>query len=147
MLDVFKSEVGHDEKGDEIKRIEHEVVQLAKRLDNLLDKIERGLISDDDFKPRYSKIKSEINQLENEKAQLLASEKAKQSALNDLESCYDEIADFGKNWEYLDDIGKALRIKSVVKKIRATKDEIEMDIYLDVANVSHTDMDSSPPPA
>jgi site-specific DNA recombinase len=147
MLDVLRSRVNNDENGDDIKRIDKEVGHLMERLDTLLDKMERSLISDEDFQPRYEKIKNDINSLENEKTKLIASGKSKQIAINSLESSFEEIAAFNKNWDYLDDVGKALRLRSVVKEIKATKDKIEMDIYLDVANMSHRDTDSWPPPA
>ena len=147
MLDVLKSRMLGDESGADIKRIDEEIGQLIKRLDTLLDKMERSLISDEDFEPRYKKIKDDIDTLENEKAKLITSGKSKQTVLNSLESSFEEIAAFKNNWEYLDDVGKGLRIRSVVKEIKATKDNIEMDIYLDVANMSRTDMDSWQPPA
>ena len=147
MLDVLRSRANNDENGDDIKRIDKEVGNLTERLDNLLDKMERSLISDEDFQPRYEKIKTDINSLENEKTKLIASGKSKQIAMNSLESSFEEIAAFNKNWDYLDDVGKALRLRSVVKEIKATKDKIAMDIYLDVANMSHMDRGSWPPPA
>jgi site-specific DNA recombinase len=147
MLDVLRSRVNNDENGDDIKRIDKEHGQLTKRLDTLLDKMERSLISDEDFQPRYKKIKGVINTLENEKVKLIASGKSKQISLNSLESSFEEIAAFKKNWDYLDDVGKGLRIRSVVKVINATKDNIKMDIYLDFANMSRMDRDSWRPPA
>ncbi len=147
MLDVLRSRVNNDENGDDIKRIDKEHDQLTKRLDTLLDKMERSLISDEDFQPRYKKIKGVINTLENEKVKLKASGKSKQISLNSLESSFEEIAAFKKNWDYLDDVGKGLRIRSVVKVINATKDNIKMDVYLDVANMSRMDTDSWQPPA
>jgi site-specific DNA recombinase len=128
MLDVLRSRINDDENGDDIKRIDKEVGHLKERLDTLLDKMERSLISDEDFQPRYEKIKNDINSLENEKTKIITSGKSKQIAINSLESSFEEIAAFNKNWEYLDDVGKALRLRSVVKEIKATKDKIEMDI-------------------
>jgi site-specific DNA recombinase len=147
MLEVLRSRVSNDQNGNDIKRIDDEIGLLTKRLDTLLDKMERSLISDEDFQPRYMRIKSDIYTLENEKAKLLASGKSKQVAIDNLESSFEEIAAFDKNWKYLDEIGKGLRIKSIVKEIKATKDKVEMDIYLDVANMSRTDRDSWLPEA
>ena len=147
MLDVLKSRVINEQNGNDIKRIDDEIGQLTKRLDTLLDKMERSLISDEDFQPRYLKIKNDINMLENEKAKLVASGKSKQIALDSLESSFEEIAAFDSNWDYLDDVGKGLRIKSIVKEIKATKDKVEMDIYLDFANMSRKDRDSWLPEA
>jgi site-specific DNA recombinase len=147
MLDTLKSRLSNDESVDDIKRIDEEIGQLTKRLDTLLDKMERSLISDEDFQPRYKKIKDNIITLENEKAKLITSGKSKQIAVNSLESSFEEISAFSKNWGHLDDVGKGLRIRSVVKEIKATKENIEMDIYLDVANMSRRDMGSWRPPA
>ena len=147
MLDIIRSRVSNDENVNDIKRIDDEIGQLTKRLDTLLDKMEKSLISDEDFQPRYIKIKSDINMLENEKAKLMASGESKQIAVDSLESSFEEIAAFNRNWDYLDDVGKGLRIKSVVKEIKATKDNVEMSIYLDVANMSRTDRDSWQPEA
>lgn len=59
--------------------------------------------------------------------------------LQSLEATFEEISSFQKKWKFLDDIGKAMRIKAIVKEIRATRDKIDMDIYMDVANVSRMD--------
>jgi site-specific DNA recombinase len=147
MLDVLRSRINDDENGDDIKRIDKEIGHLKERLDTLLDKMERSLISDEDFQPRYEKIKNDINSLENEKTKIITSGKSKQIAINSLESSFEEIAAFNKNWDYLDDAGKALRLRAVVKEIKATKDKIDMDIYLDVANMSRMDKGSWRPPA
>jgi site-specific DNA recombinase len=147
MMDILKSRVINEQNSNDINRIDDEIGQLTKRLDTLLDKLERSLISDEDFQPRYLKIKSDISILENEKAKLVASGKSKQIALNDLESSFEQIAAFDTNWDYLDEVGKGSRIKSIVKEIKATNDKIEMDIYLDLANMSRTDRDSWLPEA
>jgi site-specific DNA recombinase len=147
MLDLLKSRVINEQSGNDINRIDDEIGQLAKRLDTLLDKMERNLISDEDFQPRYLKIKSDISILENEKAKLVASGKSKQIAFDNLEFSFEEIAAFNNNWDYLDDVGKGLRIKSIVKEIKATKYKVDVDVYLDFANMSRMDRDSWQPEA
>ena len=147
MLEVLSARVDNDEDDSEGKCLDQEYSELNKRLDTLLDKMERRLISDEDFQPRYEKIKNDMGTLENERVKLIASGKSKQIALNSLESSFEEIASFSKNWNYLDNIGRALRIKSIIKEIRATKDNIDLDIFLDVAKVSLMDRGSWRPPA
>jgi site-specific DNA recombinase len=142
MLEVLRARVDNDEDDSEGKRLDQEYSELTKRLDTLLDKMERRLISDEDFQPRYEKIKNDMGTLENERVKLIASGKSKQIALNSLESSFEEIASFSKNWNYLDNTGRALRIKSIIKEIRATKDNIDLDIFLDVAKASRTDKGS-----
>jgi len=142
MLEVLRARVDNDEDDSEGKRLDQEYSELTKRLDTLLDKMERRLISDEDFQPRYEKVKNDMGTLENERVKLIASGKSKQIALNSLESSFEEIASFSKNWNYLDNIGRALRIKSIIKEIRATKDNIDLDIFLDVAKASRRDKGS-----
>lgn len=148
MISILKSKTKTKTNNLEIKKIEGQIKTLKQRLDTLIGKLERGLIEDEDFQPRYIGIKSEINSLVDEQARVEDSYSNSQIVIDNLEASFQEIASFSDNWEYLDNVGKALRIQSVVKEIRATKEEVKMYIYLDkVANVSHTDMDSLPPPA
>ncbi|MBA4367045.1 MAG: hypothetical protein C0403_05330, partial [Desulfobacterium sp.] len=110
----------------------------------LLDKLEDGIIDDDDFRPRYEELKNNILILENEKERIQLAFDSKHSLVDSMNASFEEISSFGKNWGYLDDIGKAIRINSIVKEIRATKENVDIDIYIDVVKVSHTDRDSSP---
>ena len=105
------------------------------------------MISDDDFQSRYERINNDMATLDQEKTRIMVLGNSREVALNSLELSFEEISSFGHSWEYLDDTGKAMRIKSIVKEIRATKENIDLDIYLDVANMSRTGMDSWPPPA
>jgi len=141
MIEIIKAKTKQSEINIDIKRVEKEKKTLEKRLSNLLDKLERGLISDDDFQPRYNRIKADLSVLDEEKLRLSDLDGSKRIVLQSLEATFEEISSFQKNWKFLDDIGKAMRIKAIVKEIRATKDKIDMDIYMDVANVSHMDRD------
>ena len=147
MISILKSKIKDDDFEKEIKRIDKNNSKLRNRLDTLIDKLEQGMIADEDFQPRYEKIKTDLATLENEKTRLLTIENSRDVSLKNLETSFGEITSFSKNWEYLDDVGKSLRIKSILKEVRATKDKIDMDIYLDVADLSRTDTDSWPPPA
>lgn len=75
----------------------------------LLDKVERKLIPDEDFQPRYKKIKNELSELSNERARLNTLENLSLLAFDSLKSSFEEIFSFKHNWEYLDDIGRSLR--------------------------------------
>lgn len=74
----------------------------------LLDKVERKLISDEDFQPGYKKIKNELSELSNERARLNILENLSLLAFDSLKSSFEEISSFKHNWEYLDDIGMSL---------------------------------------
>ncbi|MBF0412876.1 MAG: recombinase family protein [Desulfamplus sp.] len=127
----------------EVQQLEETIVSLKAKLNNLLDKLEDGLIEDEDFKPRYKKIKSDIKVLEDEKCKIIGLIDNEQIVINNLNASFEEISSFGSNWEFLDDIGKSMRIKSIVKNVRVTKEKVELFLYLDVVNLSRTDRDSS----
>lgn len=142
MLKVLKSKQSKYDYGFELKQIEKRISELLGRKEALLDKVERNLISDEDFTPRYTGIKDEISKLSYAKEKLTSTEDSSQIKLKNLETSFEEISSFSNNFSFLDDTGKALRINSIVKEIRASEEEIVMDVYLDFADVSHTDRDS-----
>ena len=147
MFEILTAKVNHSDFEIDVQRIDKEIEGLRKRLEMLLDKLEMGLIADDDFQPRYQRIKTDIAVLEKEKARIRGLLGSGQAAIDNLKTSFEEIASFSRNWEFLDDVGKSMRVRSIVKEIRATKDRIDMDIYLDVANLSHMDKDSWQQPA
>jgi site-specific DNA recombinase len=147
MIEMIKSGIKTKEKESDIVEMKKAISKNQQKLNRLLDKLEDGIITDEDFTPRYNSIKSEINRIEIEVAKIRVSNDSIQSEIKNLEISFEEICSFGKNWEYLDDKGKAMRIQSIVKEIHATEKEVTMETYIDVAKVSHTDKDSWPPPA
>jgi site-specific DNA recombinase len=138
MLKLLKTESKENSFEVETDVIDKNIKVLLKRKDTLLDKMELKLIADEDLLPRYQKVIAEIENLENQKIKIKTMESSKQRASQNLETSIREIQSFDTNWDYLNESGKALRIKSVVKEIRATQNEIEMDLFLDVANKSRT---------
>ncbi len=147
MINLFKSKLDKTNIEPDITQLDNDLNRLKSSLDRLMDKLESGVIEDDDFHPRYIKIKEQIRATTNEKERILALAKSKESSLATLETSFDGITSFYHNWEYLDEAGKALRLSAIVKEIRATKEDIEMDIYLDVAKPSLMDTDSWRRPA
>jgi len=142
MLKILQSKQNEDRSKIEIDNIDKQISVLSNKLETLLSKLESKLIADEDFKPRYIKIKDEIANLSYNKGKLNSLENSSNLALKSLEASFDEISSFDNNWEYLDDTGKSLRINSIVKEIRATKEKIDMDIFLDFEDVSRMDRDS-----
>jgi len=149
MLNALREEVEavSDDGNDELKRLKKEEKNLEGRREKLLDALERGVIEDSVFKERYDKIKNllENNRLIQEKHQSKVENK---HVLKEcLEASFEEIASFEKNWNVLDDEGKAALLQTVVKQIEVTEDDINFQIYLDnpfssVDAVSRTGKDS-----
>ena len=142
MLEILKGKLNFKGFERQLKQIERDVEGLQCRLDVLLEKLETGIIDDDDFKARYQKIKYDIQAKEDEKDRLRELSGSSQVSIDILNASFEEISNFGSNWEFLDGVGRAMRIKSIVKEIRATKANVDLDIFLDLKDVSHTDMDS-----
>ena len=147
ILESIKAKLKDIDSQNDIDQLSKNIVDLKRKLNVLMDKLQDGLIEDEDFSPRYTKIKADINVLEDEKARLCVLIQNKQSALDNLNASFDEISSFGSNWDFLDDVGKSMRIKSIIKEIRATKENVELNLYLDVVNPSHTGTGSWQPPA
>ncbi|MFO7554335.1 MAG: zinc ribbon domain-containing protein, partial [Desulfobacterales bacterium] len=145
MIELYKLKINENvDFKSETKRIDKQHYELTKRMDILLGKLERELISDDDFQRRYQKLKAELENLEQAKVKIQSLSISRRQALKNLEVSFNEIDNFNNNWDYLDDTGKVLRIRSIVKEVRVEKKKIDIDIFLDVADLSRTDTDSLP---
>ena len=64
------------------------------------------------------------------------------AALEALNASFEEVASFGKNWDFLDDEGKRLKIQTVVKEIKVFNEKVDIQVFLDVDDVSRMDRDS-----
>lgn len=147
MLQALEKEVKEKQKnkGSNISRLKKEESNLQNRIETLLEKLETKIIDDETFTKRHGSLKEllEANQL----AQIEATQNttSSESQIIALQASFNRIASFKENWNTLDDKGKAALLKVIVKRITATREKIEMDIYLDlVDNLSHKDMDSLP---
>ncbi len=129
-----------------LDRLKSEEADIRRRIDTLLDKLETQVIDDTTFKSRHEQLQDRLT--DNRAAQReLGIETESSTAMRDsLEASYDEIASFSKNWQHLDDAGRANLLRTVVKRISATRENIDMQVFLDVAYPSRTDKDSSPRP-
>lgn len=147
IIETMKANMKGPAIDNELEEYNIKIKDLRGKLSLLLDKLQDGLIQDEDFKPRYNKIKFDLKVMEDEKLRLIGLGNNQQVVMENLNASFEEITSFGANWDLLDEIGKAMRIKSIVKEIRVTKENIELDLFLDVVNVSHKDRGSSRLPA
>ncbi|EMS78404.1 recombinase family protein [Desulfotignum phosphitoxidans] len=148
MIEMIKSNAKESKNNtDEINDINSNINKHQEKLNTLLIKLEDGVIDDEDFLTRHRIIKKELNKLKDAKYKLQNSIKSKESAITNLEISFDEICSFGYKWENLTEQGKVMRLRSIIKEITATKEEITMDTYIDVANLTLMDRDSWRPPA
>lgn len=147
MLAIMKEEMKpHKGKGN-LERLKREEREIDARIETLLQKLESGLIDDSDFKRRYDAAKAQLreNRLAQEKA--LDSADLSAAAYESLNASFEEIASFGKNWEFLDDSGRQAKISAVVKQITVHGNKVDIQVFLDVNKLSRTGRDSSQRPA
>lgn len=147
LIEIIKSNTKESEIKADINAIETNIKKHQEKLNTLLIKLEDGIIDDEDFSTRHTILKKNLNQLKKAKDKIQDSNKSKQSEINNLEISFDEICSFGYKWENLDEKGKIMRLRSIVKGISATKEEVIMDTYIDVADPSRMARDSWQPPA
>lgn len=143
MLALLKEKVGSGGGKAELAKLEGHERDLKVRLDRLMDSLETGMIEEADFTPRYRKIKEGITAIQDQRTRIQGMDDFGKAAYDNLAASFAEVSAFGKNWGFLDDDGKSMRIRSVVKEIRATKEKADIDIFLDVEDVSRMVRDSS----
>ena len=142
MLKILEEETKprKSERKEELKKLKAEEKKLEDKKIVLLEKLEDGIIDDLTFKERFTQIRSKL-----EKNRMLQSDvQIPETDLSDLalNVSFEEISDFGKNWEFLDDEGKRAKLQTIVKSVKVTEDKVDMEIFLDVNEVSCKDRDS-----
>lgn len=142
MLAILKEKVGTGSGKDELVKLDVHERELKSRLDRLMNSLEYGMIDESDFTPRYRNIKDGLTAIQDQRTRIQGMDDFGKAAYDNLAASFTEVSAFGKNWEFLDDDGKAMRIRSVVKEIRATKENVDIDVFLDVENVSRIGRDS-----
>jgi len=145
MLKILKEEHKKATTGSshELKRLVAAEKGLQARLDKLLEKLETGLIDDNDFSRRYQSIKTALTDNRVMHERLEEDSGYPETAIEELNASYEEIADFGSGWEFLDDEGKKMKIQIIVKEIIVNKEKIELKVFSDVEDVLRTDKGSS----
>jgi len=134
-------------KDEELQRLAAAERELQARLDTLLEKLETGTIEDEDFRARYQKLKQALSENRLRHAELAETAVRPEVALEALNASFEEIASFGSGWDFLDDEGKRLKVQTVVKEVTLHKDRVDLQVFLDVDDVTHTVRDSLPPPS
>ena len=135
MIDIFKNKSDLNKYQEDIKRYESEEKKTNRKLDLFLDKFENGLIEDEDYKPRYDKLKNELSNIKLQKDKIAYIINDTDSIYNNYLTSFEKLLSFNENWEHLNNEGKKLRIQSIVKKIIADKENIDIELYMDFNNV------------
>ncbi len=149
----YKKEIGKLERGEK---------KLERRKEVLLEKFESEIIDDLTFKEEFERIKRLLEKSRRTQAEMKTTAGNKEICLASLENSLDELENFEKNWEFLDEEGKKARIMAIVKEIEVNENELIIRLFIDspdvyplltdkkplpggfkfVAQVSHRDRDS-----
>ncbi len=142
MLETLKEEAKPRklEKKEELKKLKSEEKKLEDKKIVLLEKLEDRVIDDLTFKERFTQIRSELekNRMRQSEIEIPETDFSELA----LTVSFEEISDFKKNWEFLDDEGKRTKLQTIVKSVKVTEDKVDMEIFLDVNEVSNKLRDS-----
>ena len=148
ILDLFFTQNSNSKiNACDLSQIESNIQLLQNRLDNLLGALECNRIDGDDFDRRYAVLKKEIDEAKATRDHLVGLINEKDTTKTFLLTSFENLCSFATNWEFLDDVGKALRLKSIVREIRVTGQLVDIDVFIDVGEVFHTGRDSWRKPA
>lgn len=121
----------------ELDRLDNAIRQNKQRITILLDKLQDGIIDDDDFKPRRDQLKADIAGLETTRARVQEEYARSQEYLVLLEASFDEMLGFWQGWDTLTREQQQKRIRSIVEEIVVSKDTNNIHIKLIVGEGFH----------
>jgi site-specific DNA recombinase len=131
MLAALREELKPDKGKERLERLKKQERDLEKKVETLLEGWESHVIEKADFAREYEKRKAELRQNRIEQESLSDSVDYSATAYEALNASFEEISNFGRNWEFLDDSGKATRISTIVKQITVHEDKLDIQVYLD----------------
>ncbi|MGA1790021.1 MAG: hypothetical protein ACMUIM_00925 [bacterium] len=105
------------------------------RRDTLLDKLEKQVIDDETFAERFSKVKQELEEVRNRKADLDMRREESKARILALDASYEELVNLKDIWPLLDIEGQKARLNVIVKDIFVRKDgkklKLKTTLYMD----------------
>lgn len=152
-IEIVKSDLPNNDVESDLEGIQKNKKLLKERGSGYIDMAADGLISKEEFRNKKEKNDRQLTQLEEEERRLREMVTDNRISVRKLEMAFDQIASFSHGWDDLDAVGKASRLKSIIKSIRASKNEkndvdISIELYLDkVDNMYRTGRDSWRRPA
>ena len=141
MLASLKEQLRPDARKQSLERLRKQQRDIERKVETLVDKLASGLIKDSDFRKHYERFNADLTENRLHRERLSEMQDTSRSAYEALKASFDEISDFGRNWEFMDDPAKAMKLSSVVKQITVHKGRADMEIFLD--RVEETSMRGS----
>lgn len=125
-----KLKPGHSQD-KELKKLVAEERNIEDRKQVLIEKLETRVIDNITFKKEFDRLKKLL--LVNQDTQARIRGLAKNADLNRiaLNASFEQLANFGHNWEFLDVSGKKARLRAVVKEIVVNDGTIDVKVFAD----------------
>jgi site-specific DNA recombinase len=142
MIEIFQNNNKMDSITNTVENYKSKEIKLNQKKERLLDKLEEGVINDADFKVRYDKVYNEISEIRDKIFVLTSNFDNAVENISIINSSFDELMKIDYNWENLDNVGKKMRIGSIVKDIYVDENEVVLNLYMDFNNVYNMDRDS-----
>ncbi|MBW2003423.1 MAG: recombinase family protein [Deltaproteobacteria bacterium] len=117
------------------KQLEKREKELSERRETLLDKLERKIIDDETFTPRFKQINEQLEKIRNEKIKTETLKKESENKILALEASFKELENLAKTWPALTEEARKSRLSVIIKEVLAkkvrSKLKMDMEIYVD----------------
>jgi site-specific DNA recombinase len=130
MLSLLKEQLQARDPDREREQIEARIQTTRRKIDRLLTAFEDELESESIVKSRFQALKAELEALEGERSRLNEERDQGRVRLDALTLSFEQISNFSHEWEYLDPEGKRSRLQAIVKEVRATREQVEIDLFV-----------------
>ena len=147
---------------EERQRLLVQEKQFETKKATLLEKLESGLITDDDFKVRYDLTRKQIDDLHSHLSEIATKTDGMEIKRVAMQASLESLSNLKQSWPLLTTEGKNARLQVILHRVVVkevpTKIKLSVDAFLDalssereravsVAKVYRRDRGSSPPPA
>lgn len=137
LIRELKKAVKPDTKDREQARrqLEKREKELSQRRETLLDKLERKIIDDETFTPRFRQINNQLEEVRNSQLKTKTLKEESENKILALEASFEELANLAKTWTSLSVEGRKSRLSVIIKEVLAKKVrkklKMDMTIYVD----------------
>ena len=122
-LAAMKKSLKPEKNRETLQALKSAEKDLGKKVETLMEGWESGLFEKADFTREYEKLKAQLKENRFEQERLSDTVDSQEAAYEARRASFEEIASFGKNWEFLDDRSRASKISMIVQDITPSEDD------------------------
>ncbi len=137
LINELKKAVKPDTKNkkQEKAQLEAHEKELDEIRETLLGKLERRIIDDETFTPRFEKVNRQLEEVRNSLLKVKTVKEESQNRILALEASFEELENLAKTWPVLSEEARKSRLAVIVKEVLAKKVrrklKMDMTIYVD----------------